>query len=165
MLVLCLWVTASRENRRVPWTNIPSILGWNVSFYAIRTAFKKEGFTRGLARRKKALTYANRISRLQWAIEHEDWTEDQWFSVYWSDESWVKPGKHIPDWVTRLVGNTELYQPDCIEYRYQRRSGGCSGVQYQGNTAGIRGSFGRKIGRRLLRNHYPESSRDFRRIS
>lgn len=117
------WVTASATNRRTQWEDLPSILGWNYTFQAIRTAFKKEGYARRISRRKPVLTYANRITRLQWAIEHEDWTEEQWFSIMWSDETWVQPGRHTKDWVTRKIGSEELYHPDCVEERYQRKIG------------------------------------------
>ncbi|CZT09976.1 uncharacterized protein RAG0_14580 [Rhynchosporium agropyri] len=116
-------VTSSKENRRTPWVEIPSILKWDIGLFAIRTAFKKEGFARRIARRKPDLSYTNQIARLQWAIEYEDWTEDQWFSVVWSDETWVKPGKHTKKWVTRKIGYEEEYHPDCIEARYQRKIG------------------------------------------
>lgn len=38
-------------------------------------------------------------------------------------ETWVQLGRHTKDWVTRLVGEVELYYPDCIEPRYQRKIG------------------------------------------
>jgi transposase len=117
------WVTASKDNRRVPWPDIPAILGWNFGHKAIRTAFKKEGFVRRIARKKPPLSYQNQVQRLQWAIEHEDWTEEQWFSVLWSDETWVNPGRHTKDRITRRIGDTEVYHPDCIEPRYQRKIG------------------------------------------
>ncbi|KAG1443034.1 hypothetical protein G6F55_012791 [Rhizopus delemar] len=40
-----------------------------------------------LAAHKPRLTARHRKSRLHWAKEHLNWTEDQWRSVVWSDES------------------------------------------------------------------------------
>ena len=117
------WVTASKTNRRIPWPDIPTILGLDCGHKAIRTAFKKEGFVRRIARRKPPLTYENQVQRLQWAIEHEDWTEEQWFSVLWTDESWVNPGRHTKQRITRRIGDTEVYHPDCVEPRFQRKIG------------------------------------------
>ncbi|KAK6587373.1 hypothetical protein PZA11_000663 [Diplocarpon coronariae] len=117
------WVTSSRIARRTRWADIPTILNFDCGEHAIRTAFKKEGYVRRIARRKPPLTYTNKIQRLQWAIEHEDWTEEQWFTVCWSDETWVQPGKHTKDWITRKIGDNELYNSDCIEDRYQRKIG------------------------------------------
>ncbi|CZS92554.1 uncharacterized protein RAG0_03167 [Rhynchosporium agropyri] len=59
------WVTSSKANRRTPWAKVPPILRWDVSVFAIRTAFKKEGYTRRVARRKPGLDYLNQIARLQ----------------------------------------------------------------------------------------------------
>ena len=117
------WVTASKENRQVAWPEIPALLGWDCGIKAIRAAFKKEGYVRATARQKPPLTYTNQIQRLEWAIEHEDWTEEQWFSVLWTDETWVKPGRHTRLRITRLKGSSELYHPDCIAPRYQRKIG------------------------------------------
>ena len=40
-----------------------------------------------LAARKPFLTEANIKKRLQWALDHLDWTNEQWMEVMWSDES------------------------------------------------------------------------------
>jgi hypothetical protein len=117
------WATASRANRRVPWQDIPQLLSLDCGVKAIRTAFKKEGYARYSARLKPPLTYTNQVQRLQWAIEHEDWTEEQWFEVCWSDETWVRPGRHKRQKITRKIGESELYHPDCVEPRYQRKIG------------------------------------------
>jgi hypothetical protein len=117
------WVTASKENRRVAWEDIPALLNWDCGIKAIRTVFKKEGYGRRSARQKPPLSEENRLARLQWAYDHLDWTEEQWFSLLWSDETWVKPGRHTRPRVTRKIGELELYHPDCVEPRYQRKIG------------------------------------------
>lgn len=81
------WVTASKENRATSWAEIPRILGLDCSEYAIRTAFKREGYKRRIARRKCPLTEENRKKRLEWAQEHVSWTEEQWDEILWSDET------------------------------------------------------------------------------
>ena len=58
------WVTASKANRRVPWPEIPLILGLDYGEYAIRTAFKKEGYTRRSTCQKPPLSKDNRKARL-----------------------------------------------------------------------------------------------------
>jgi DNA-binding Lrp family transcriptional regulator len=40
--------------------------------------------------RKPALIAAQRQKRLQFCRAHENWTEEQWFSVLWSDESIIE---------------------------------------------------------------------------
>jgi transposase len=64
------WVTTSRETRRIEWSDIPGILGWDYGEKAIRTALKQEGYSRYIARRKPPLSEQNKRDRLAWAIEH-----------------------------------------------------------------------------------------------
>jgi hypothetical protein len=84
---LIQWVTASRENRETPWLKILEILGWDCGEYAIKSAFKKEGFARRASRQKCPFTEEGRLERLAWAIEHYDWNDKQWDKVLWTDET------------------------------------------------------------------------------
>jgi hypothetical protein len=59
------WVTANAQNRRVAWSDVPKILGWNCSLKAIRSAFKKEGYVRQITRRKPPISEENRLIWLQ----------------------------------------------------------------------------------------------------
>lgn len=118
---LIQWVTASQENRETPWTEIPSLLGLDCGEKAIRTAFRKEGYTRRVSRKKPPLSDENRMKRLEWAQEHVNWTDDDWDLILWSDETWAQPGRHKRVWVTRKVG--EAYNKDCVQSRYQRKIG------------------------------------------
>lgn len=115
------WVCASGKNRRTPWTEIPVILGWNCKVYAIKTAFKKEGFCRYIALKKPKLSKKQARIRLEWAQNHQYWTEEDWFKILWTDETWVQPGKHKKVRVTRRNG--EALHRDCVEPKVQRRIG------------------------------------------
>jgi Transposase. len=114
-------VCANKKNRRTPWSQIPQIFGWDCKVYAIATAFKKEGFGRYNALKKPKLTEAHAKIRRQWAQDHLNWTEEQWFMVFWTDETWVKPGRHRKVRVTRRRG--EALHPDCVEPKVQRKIG------------------------------------------
>jgi hypothetical protein len=81
------WVCASKKNRRTPWEQIPQIFGWDCKIYAIATAFKKEGFSRYTALQKPKLTPEQAKIRRDWALEHLSWTEEQWFQIFWTDET------------------------------------------------------------------------------
>jgi transposase len=130
-------VCASRKNRRTPWNQIPQIFGWDCKVYTIETAFKKEGFARYIALKKPKLTDTHARIRRQWAEEHKNWTEEQWFQVFWTDETWVKPGRHRKVKVTRRKG--EALHPDCVEPKVQKRIG----WMFWG---GISGRFGKGPG-------------------
>lgn len=115
------WVCAGKQNRRTSWKLIPGIFGWHCTEYAIATAFKKEGFARYSAVRKPKLTDQQARIRLEWAEEHKNWTEEQWFQILWTDETWVQPGRHRKVKVTRRKG--EKLHKDCVEPRVQRKIG------------------------------------------
>jgi hypothetical protein len=85
-------------------------------------------------RRKPPISAANQILRLAWAEEHKNWTDEQWDKICWSDESWVQPGYHKRQWCTRKIGASELFHPDCVQHKWQRRIGwmfwGCISGKY-----------------------------------
>ena len=90
-----------------------------------------EGYQRRRARVRPVLKEANKAKRLQFALEHQDWTEDDWMNVLWSDETWITGGEHGMIWITRLVN--EEWAPDVLRQRELRKKGwmfwGCfSGV-------------------------------------
>ncbi len=116
---LIRWVTQSSFTRDIPWAELPRWLEWNCGSTAIRTAFKKEGYTRALRRRKPPISPANQALRLAWAQEHITWTEEQWDEVFWTDESWVQPGYHKRQWCTRRIGLSEVFSADCISHKWQ----------------------------------------------
>jgi hypothetical protein len=57
---------------------LPRWLGWTYGEKAVRTAFQKEGYCRGVRRRTPPISEKNRRLRLAWAEEHKDWTDEQW---------------------------------------------------------------------------------------
>ena len=79
--ILIDFVCASKENRQMPYRQIPWTLGWDVSEDSIRSAMRRAGFSRCIARRKPPISEANRLLRLAWAHEHVNWTKEQWESI------------------------------------------------------------------------------------
>jgi hypothetical protein len=130
-------VCASSKNRRTSWKDIPRILGWNCFVYAIETAFKRKGFSRRIALKKPLLTDAYKRARLDWAEAHKHWTWEDWKWVFWTDETWVNPGRHKKVRVTRRAG--EVLHLDCVEPKVRKRIG----WMFWG---GISGAFGRGPG-------------------
>jgi transposase len=115
------WICASKVNRRAPWSRIPILLELSVSYYCVRTALRNAGFSRRVARRKPPISERNRVKRLEWAVEHADWTIEQWKRILWSDETWVNGDRHTKTYVTRRTG--EEWDPTCIVEKHQRRKG------------------------------------------
>ena len=59
----------------------------HVSYVTVWRRLKEAGFKNVRPERKPRLTAAMRMKRLAWAREHEDWTEEDWRKVVFSDES------------------------------------------------------------------------------
>jgi hypothetical protein len=85
------------------------------------------------------LSEENIKARLAWAEEHIRRTDEQWDFVLWSDKTWVKSRKYARPRITRKIGETELYHPDCVEPRYQRK------IRWM-FSGSISGKYGRRGG-------------------
>lgn len=82
--------------------------------------------------------------RLEWAWERFWWTDEQQDLVLWLDETWVKPGRHTKARITRKIGDSEVYHPDYIEARYQRKIGWMFWGSISGKYGRHRGLFQEK---------------------
>ena len=76
------------------YTQLAEALDFGVKRDAIRTAVAREGFHRRLAMRKPPISPTNQKLRYEWAVEHVDWTLDQWYKILWTDETWITGGRH-----------------------------------------------------------------------
>ena len=128
------YVYMSARNRRLSFQQLAEELDLGVGRWAIRAALIKEGFHRRLAMRKPPISERNRVIRLQWAQDHVNWTQPQWNSILWTDETWITGGRHTRTWVTRRAG--EEWDPTCIVEKHQRKKGwmfwGCFHGDIQG---------------------------------
>ncbi|KAK8038141.1 transposable element tc1 transposase [Apiospora phragmitis] len=119
---LVSFVTSSKEGRRASFFQLSVILFQSLfGVYVIRSTLRRLGFKRYTARRKPPISETNRQKRLAWALEHKDWTPEQWARVLWTDETWITGGHHRKQYVTRRPG--EEWDPTCIIERYQRKHG------------------------------------------
>ena len=59
------------------FAQLADVLDYGVKKDAIRSALLREGFHRCLAMRKPPISEKNRQIRLQWALEHVNWTIEQ----------------------------------------------------------------------------------------
>jgi hypothetical protein len=99
---------------------------------------------------KPPISEVNRVARLQWALEHVNWTDEQWEKILWTDETWVTGGRHTRVWVTRKHG--EELEPTCVVERIPRKRG----WMFWGSISGGLGKgvylFCEKVGARSTRS-------------
>lgn len=69
------YVTASKAGCRASFLQL-SLTLFNAEYgaYVIRYTLRRLGFKRYVARKKPPITEANRVKRLNWALQHKDWT-------------------------------------------------------------------------------------------
>jgi hypothetical protein len=107
---------------------------WGVTEYAIRSGLRRRGFKRYIALAKPPLSEANQKKRLAFAEAHIGWTKEQWYSVLWSDETWVNGTTHRRVWVTRC--KDEELEPNCLLVKRRRAKGWMFWGSFSGNTKG-----------------------------
>jgi len=64
--------------------------------------------------------------------------------IDWTDESWIMPGKHTKTRITRRIRFSEVYHPDCVEPRIQRKIGWMFWGSIPGKYGRHEGLFGEK---------------------
>lgn len=117
------FIKGSRKTRRMTYEQLRKELysERDIGVEAIKYALRSRGYTRCVALRKPPISEKNRQIRLAWAHEHLEWTREQWYSILWTDETWVVPGKHRRTWVTRCPG--EELDDTCVVDKVRRKSG------------------------------------------
>jgi transposase len=130
------YMLQSKSTRRMTYLQLAEAL-WpegEIGAESVRYALKARGYRRRIALRKPLILEANRVVRLEWAREHLHWTEEQWFEILWSDETWVTAGRHRRIHVTMKDG--EELNPDCVVERVRRRQGWMFWACFSGTTKG-----------------------------
>jgi transposase len=85
----------------------------NVSLSTIDRYLRQNNYRKWLAKKRPKLEDRHVFQRLQWALQHKDWTHEQWEGVIWSDECSVEKsdsGRQM--WVFRQP--PEKWFKDCI---------------------------------------------------
>jgi transposase len=81
-------VIAMKRKRDITAAKIKEDLGLNIHEQTVRNRIRESGeFQSYWTMKKPWVSEKNRKKRLQWAQEHLNWTEKDWRSVIWSDES------------------------------------------------------------------------------
>ena len=86
------------------------LLHLNVTPQTIRNALRRAGLKSAVKQKKPFLSKTHRRRRLEFALEHQHWTLEDWSRVVWSDETkinrmgsdgrswvWKKPGSGLQD--------------------------------------------------------------------
>lgn len=106
-------VREARNHRKQPLRDITNFITPYASVSTVKRVLSKAHIRKWIAAERPELTENHAHQRLQWAIEHKDWTPEQWSKVIWSDECSVEKSKDPRQvWVFRSPG--EKWFKDCI---------------------------------------------------
>lgn len=110
-------VLISKRNRRLTASEIrakfANISKISISLPTIKRRLVSAGLKGCVAVRKPLLRPINRKKRYQWALQHREWTVDQWRNVLWTDESkFLIFGSQRRVYVRRTA--SEKMAPQCL---------------------------------------------------
>jgi transposase len=109
--------TRELSTQKIADTLAPLIKG-GISARTIYRILRRRGYKPCKLTRKPGLTQANKLKRLQWCLDHEHWTLDDWKKVIWSDETsvtWEGQRGRVRVW--RTVDEAYIYH--CIRRRWK----------------------------------------------
>ena len=82
------------------------LLDLNVTTQTIRNTLKKSGLKAAVKQKKPFLSQAHQKRQLEFALEHQHWTLDDWSRVVWSDETKInRRGSDGRSWVWKKPGS------------------------------------------------------------
>jgi len=92
------------KNNFMTLKKIKTNLNLNISTSTIRRILNEFGYHQFRAVKKPLLSEKNRIDRLNWAKEHQNWSYKEWENILWSDETPVHFFNTRNYWVWRKEG-------------------------------------------------------------
>jgi len=104
---------AVKKHRHMTRAKLRYMYAANVSLPTIDQYLHQNNYRKWLAKKRPKLEDKHILQRLQWALEHKDWTHKEWEGVIWSDEYSVEKsdsGQQI--WIFRQ--SPEKWFKDCI---------------------------------------------------
>lgn len=85
--------------------SLHTITGKSFSPETIRLHLKAQGLKAVVKKKRPLLTKVHRRARLDWAIEHQHWTLEDWKRVVWSDETKInRLGSDGRQWIWKKIG-------------------------------------------------------------
>jgi transposase len=120
---LAAFVRRNTETRRMTATALAHTL-WpdeSIGEASVLTALRSMGIGRHLAYRKPPLSERAKQQRLQFALDHINWTYTEWQDIFFTDEAYFALGAgNLREWVWR--DRHEAGHPDVINTRTRRTS-------------------------------------------
>jgi transposase len=99
--------------RRMSLQAVTNDTGLSISKTTVQRRLKELGINKRVVHIKPHLTPQHMATRLEWALEHENRTVEQWGNVIWSDEPSIQIGVD-PRQTMVFRRPSEAFLPDCL---------------------------------------------------
>jgi len=84
---------------------LSSIINQPLSAQTVSNSLKKAGMKAVVRKKKPLLSHRHRKERMDFALEHQHWTVDDWKRVVWSDETKInRLGSDWRKWASKMAG-------------------------------------------------------------
>ena len=153
-------VRAALANRDITRLELQNCYAPEVSVRTVDRVLREANVRKWIAKRRPRLTAAHARKRLNWAMDHKDWTAEDFQGVLYSDECIVrKSACSGRQWVFRTP--QEKWLAECIRPVGKRNETGlmvwsCFWGKKAGPLVTLRGSVDRHVYLSLLEEHLPE---------
>jgi transposase len=103
-------IEIAERQTRLKYEEVCEIANTTISVRSIRRRLKVHGIRKWKAANCALLNDRLAANRLAWALEHQNWTVEDWRKITWSDEVSVEKGKDpTAVWVFRRRGEREKF--------------------------------------------------------
>ena len=95
-----------------------SLVQGGISARSIHRILRKQGYKPCKPTQKPGLNKANKLKQLEWCLDHQDWTLENWKKIIWSDEisvTWGGQRGRVCVWRK----SDEAYLHHCIRRRWK----------------------------------------------
>ena len=129
----------------------------SVSVSTVQRRLRSAGLWGRVAVRKPLLRHGNKQKCLKWAMEHRNWTIDDWKKVLWTDESKFEVfGNRRRVYVRR--SSSEKMHPDCVTPTVKHGGGsvmvwGCFSYSGVGHLHRVQGILNKEGYHSILQRH------------
>jgi transposase len=131
-------IAVAHANTRLSHVQVREQANSMLSLRTIRRRLKEDGIRKWKAANCAKLNDRLAAARLEWALEHANWTVEDWAKICWSDECSVQKGKDpTAVWVFRRRGEKEKFLPHNVNG--QLPGGGASLMIWSCFTSNIKG--------------------------
>ena len=130
-------------------------LDLGVCVQMVRNILKKEGLRAAVKAKKPFLANRHRRARLEFALEHQHWTMDDWSRVIWSDESKINrfgSDGRVWAWKRQGSGLTDQLVSGTVKFGGSLMVWGCMTTQGPGYLCKIDGRMDAELYTSILKD-------------